>query len=46
MENEDNRSADAENESVEDFKEEVEQDPSTASPSEDDDSDVGRLRGG
>ena len=46
METEDKRSSEAENETTEDFREEVEQDPSTASPSEDDDSDVGRLRGG
>jgi hypothetical protein len=33
-------------ESIEDFKEDIENDPSTASPSEKDDTDLDRLRGG
>ena len=46
MESDDKATSEAEDQSTEDFREEVEQDPSTAKPSEDDDSDVGRLRGG
>ncbi len=33
-------------ESVEEFREELENDPSTAHAGEDDDTDIGRLRGG
>ncbi len=33
-------------ESVEEFKQEVENDPSTAKPSDEESDDVGRLRGG
>ena len=33
-------------ESVEEFREELENDPSVAQPGEDNDSDIGRLRGG
>ena len=33
-------------ESIEDFKEEIENDPSTASSSEQDETDLDRLRGG
>ena len=46
MESEDKTKGEAEDQSVEEFREEVEEDPSTASPDESDDSDVGRLRGG
>ncbi len=36
----------ADDESVEDFKQEIENDPSTANAHDADDDDVGRLRGG
>ena len=36
----------ADDESVEAFKDEVENDPSTAKPSDEEPDDVGRLRGG
>jgi hypothetical protein len=36
----------ADDESVEDFKQEIENDPSTAHPTDAEDDDVGRLRGG
>ena len=38
--------AQAQDESVEEFKQDIENDPSTAKPSEVDDTDLDRLRGG
>lgn len=47
METDQTRSEDeAQEQSVEDFKQEIENDPSTAKPGEVDDTDLDRLRGG
>ncbi len=46
METEQEPAAAPDDQSVEEFKDEVENDPSTAKPADEESDDVGRLRGG